>query len=140
MAIQDGFFNFARQQSLSGTSDTVSTNVYNAGSAIKLFCGAGEPMKLAVQVTAAGGTSPTFRARLVAADNAALTTNPIIIVDTGVSAVLTAADLPVLYELLVGLQVTAKQYYGVIFLQSGTSPTATANAFLAHGVASNLLK
>lgn len=136
----DALLNFASQQSLSTTSDVVSTNVYDAGSAKKVFGGSGEEVKLAIQVTAAGGTSPTFRARLVGADNAALTTNPIILADTGTSAVLAASDLPVIYELVPAMQPTAKQYYGVIFLLGGTTPTATANAQVAHTAQSNLVK
>lgn len=130
MAIMDAYFNFADQQSLTGTSDVVSTNVYDAGSEKKLFAGSAGtfPLKIAVNVTASGGTSPTFRARFVGADNAALTTNPIILADTGVSAVLTADDLPVHRELVPMGQRTAKRYYGVMFTQGGTSPTATVNA------------
>lgn len=138
--ILDAVFNFASQQSLSGTSDQASTNVLDLGSAKKLFQGFGEPLILSVMVTAVGGTNPTFRAWLVGADSADLTSNPIVICDTGVSAVLAASDLPVLYELLVGGQNTAKRYYGVLFDQGGTSPTATANAQLVHGAQSNLVK
>lgn len=137
--ILDKTFDFADQQSLSGTTETASTNVYNAGAAVKLFQGRAGA-KLAVQVTAAGGTSPTFRAKLVGADNAALTTNPVVIAETGVSAVIASTDLPVLYELNPGLQSTAKQYYGVLFTLGGTSPTATANAQFAEDAHSNGLK
>jgi hypothetical protein len=66
---------FASGQSLSGTSDQLSTNVYDAGSAKKLFAGRGG-LKIAVQVSAVGGTNPTFRARFVGADDAALSSNP----------------------------------------------------------------
>lgn len=128
--ILDAQFNFSDQQSLTGTSDVVSTNVYDLGAAGKLFQGAAG-LKLAIQVTASGGTSPTFRAKLVGADNAALTSNPITLADTGTSAAIAAADVPVIYELLPGQQNTAKRYYGVIYTQGGTSPTATVNAQVA---------
>lgn len=140
MAILDALFDFASQQALTGTTDVVSTNVHNAGSAKKLFAGSGEEVKVGIQVTASGGTTPTFRARLVGADDAALTTNPVIIADTGVSAVIAAADLPLLYELVPSNQNVAKQYYGVIFTQGGSTPTATVNAQLAHSVQNNLVK
>lgn len=140
MAILDNHFDFANQQALTGTVDVVSTNVYDAGSAKKLFQGGGEPIKLGVQVTASGGTTPTIRARLVGADNAALTTNPVIIADTGVSAAIVAADLPIIHELTPAFQATAKQYYGVIFTQGGTTPTATVNAHLVRDAQSNLLR
>jgi len=138
MAI-DTTFNHARQQELTGTSDVVSTDVYDAGSAKRLFAGA-PAIKGCVQVTASGGTNPTFRARFVGADNAGLTTNPEIIADTGVSAALAAADIPALYELAIGHQKADKRYYGWIFTQGGTSPTATVNAFLADLAQSNTVR
>lgn len=130
MGFIDRKFAFSKQQSLTGTSDVVSSDVHDAEAAKKVFGGAGQPVKVAIQVTAAGGTSPTFRARLVGADNAGLTANAEIIADTGVSKVLAAADLPVLYELVPAHQKVAKRYYGVIYTLGGTSPTATANANL----------
>ena len=136
----DGHFNFADQQAISGTSDTVSTNVYDAGSAKKLFGGANRKARLAIQVTAAGGTSPTFQAKLVGADNAALTTNPVVIADTGITGTIAAADLPLLFELVPGLQTEDKRYYGVIFDQGGTSPTATVNAQISMEPHSALLR
>jgi hypothetical protein len=140
MAIQDACFNFASQQSLSGTAAQNSTNVYDAGSAKLLFGGSANLFVLAVEVTAAGGTSPTFRAQLVGADDAALSSNVITIAETGVSKVLAASDLPVLYRLSVNNQTTSKRYYGVIFTQSGTSPTATANAQFEQTSHDNLTK
>lgn len=140
MAVLDALLTFSAQQALTGSSDVISSNVYNAGSAKKVFEGSGEEVKLAIQVTASGGTTPTLRARFVGADNAALDSNPIIIAETGVSAALVAADIPKLYELLLANQATAKQYYGVIWLQAGTSPTATVNAFICHTAPNNLVR
>lgn len=137
--ILDNTFNFAFQQSLSGTSDQLSTNVYDAGAAVKAFGGGGVPPKISIQVTAVGGTSPTFRARFVGADSADLATNPIILDDTGASRVLTATDLPLPIELKPNNQLDAKRYYGVVFTQAGTTPTATANANLVIDSQSNLL-
>lgn len=140
MSMIEGSMHFARQQELTGTTDVVSTHVYDAGEAVKLFEGVGGREKLVVQVTEVGGTDPTFRARYVAADNAALTTNPIILADTGVSPALAAADIPKLYELRPALQTTAKRYYGVIFTMGGTTPTAKANAFVAETSQSRLVR
>lgn len=131
---------FASNQALTGTADVVSTNVHNAGAAKKLFAGSGERPKVPVVVTAVGGTTPAFRARLVAADDAALATNPEILADTGVSKVLAAGDLPLVYELQPNNQKAAKQYYGVIFTLAGTAPTATASANVVMDGQSNLLK
>lgn len=135
--IIDALLTFSKQQALTGTSDVVSTNVYDAGAAKKLHQGAGG-LKIAIQVTASGGTTPTFRARYVGADNAALTTNPIILADTGVSAAIAAADLPLIYDLIPSQQTTDKRYYGVIYLQGGTTPTATVNANGVIDSASNV--
>jgi hypothetical protein len=90
--------------------------------------------------TASGGTTPTLRARFVGADNAALTTNPIILADSGVSRTIVAADIPLAIELVPSEQMDSKQYYGVIFTQSGTSPTATVNANLVMDAHSSGLK
>lgn len=121
----EGHLNFSDQQSLSGTSNIVSTNVYSAGAAKSVFGGVNRKARLAIQVTAAGGTDPTFRARLVAADNAALTTNPVTLADTGTHE---ATGLPLMFELLPGMQATKKLYYGIVYTLGGTDPTATVNA------------
>src|SRR5436190_9713968 len=110
-----------------GATDAVSTNVYNAGSAKSVFGGSGRA-KVAIHVTAAAGTTPKFRARLVGADNAALTTNPEIISDTGLSAAITAGLLPLSYELVPSNQKVAKQYYGVIVVMGGADNTCTYSA------------
>lgn len=137
----DATLSFSSQQSLSGTAAQNSTNVYDAGSAKKLFGGTSEMGVLGIQVTAVGGTTPTFRAQFVGADDAALTSNVITIAETGVSATLVAAtDPPVLYELNPSNQVTAKRYYGLIYTQSGTSPTATVNAAFVEAALNNLVK
>ena len=135
----EAILTFAEQQSLSGTSAQLSTNVYDAGKAVKFFEGNGGG-ELEIEVTAAGGTSPTFQAQLVGADNAALSTNPIVIADTGTSPALAAGDLPVLYRLHPNNQVTAKEFYGVKFTQGGTSPTATVNARIGQAAQNNMVK
>lgn len=139
MGMIDAKFDFGKGQALTGTSDVLSTNVYDAGSAKKLFGGSGaRPARIGITQTATGGTSPTLRARLVAADNAALTTNPIILADTGVSRVLVAGDVPRVMQLIPQDQIDAKQFYGIIYTQGGTSPTATVSAALMADVHDNL--
>lgn len=133
--MRDAFLTFSDQQALAGTSAQNSTNVYDAGAAKKLFAGTARG-KVAIQVTAIGGTSPTFEAKLVGADDAALTTNVVTLADTGTSPVITA--VPALYELTASNQSVAKRYYGVIYTQGGTSPTATANAAVVDA-AENML-
>lgn len=134
----DAILGFGDQQSLSGTSAANSTNVYDAGSAKKLFEGNGGGV-LAIEVTAVGGTSPTFQAQFVGADDAALSTNPVVLADTGASKVLAATDLPVLYRLRPSNQKDAKRYYGVIYTLTGTSPTATANANIVESAQNHMV-
>lgn len=137
--IDNGIGGFANGQSLSGATSTNSTNVYNAGSAKKLFAGRGD-LQIQVIVSAVGGTSPTFRAQFVGADDAGLSSNVEVIDDTGVSKALVAGDLPWVKVLRAGTQQVAKQYYGVIFTQSGTSPTATVSANAVLNAQTNLVK
>lgn len=139
MSMLDANFNFSAKQALTGTAN--STNTYDAGSAKKVFGGTNNRAKLGIQITGGiGGTSPTFRAQFVGADNAGLTANPETIADTGVSPVLAAADAPVLYELIPGNQKVAKQHYGMIYTLGGTSPTMDVNAQLSESVQNNLAK
>ncbi|HWV38851.1 MAG TPA: hypothetical protein VN033_10295 [Vulgatibacter sp.] len=131
MAWIEGLMQFARQQALTGTSDTPSSNTYDAGTAQKVFAGTAAA-KLGITVSAIGGTDPTFRARLVGADNSALSTNPEIIADTGVVP-LAPGDIPKVFELSPAMQKSPKRHYGVIFTLGGTTPTATANAHITSG-------
>jgi hypothetical protein len=129
-------FNFSDQQSLAGGAgvDVISTNVYDAGAAKKLFGGGDNDAELALEATATGGTTPDLRCRLVGADNAALTTNPIVLAETGVVAnAQLVATVPFKRRLIVNNQETAKQYYGLIWVQSGANHTATVNGQIALG-------
>lgn len=128
--------NFATVQALTGTSDVVSTNVLDVGSAKKAFGGAGHPVKVSAGYVNASGTTPTIRVRLVGADNAALTTNPEILADSGVSATVTAG-VPVVYELVPSMQKVAKRYYGVVWTQGGTTPVGAGTANLVLDAQSN---
>jgi hypothetical protein len=127
--------NFATAQALATTSDTVSTNVLDVGSAKKAFGGAGHPVKVSVGYVNASGTSPTFRARLVGADNAGLSSGVEILADTGANPV--TAGVPVVYELVPSMQKATKRYYGVVFTQGGTSPVGAATANLVLDAQSN---
>lgn len=138
----EGILIFSRQQALSGTSDVISTDVSNPrNAAVKLFEGFGNPFRWHLDITAfaAAGGTPTFRARLVGADNAALTSNPIVIAETGVLPDQTSL-VPVSLEFELHGQVTAKQYYGVIYTLAGTTPTATVNSHCAPYHQNNMLR
>jgi hypothetical protein len=141
--ILDNTFNFSSAQVLgTGTSDVVSSNVYDAGSAIKAFAGGGNPAKISIDCSSntSGSADATLRARFVGADDAALTSNPVILADSGVSPVEADATIaPFHLELVPSNQTVAKRYYGVMYTQSGTSPNHTVSANLVLDAQSNLV-
>lgn len=129
--ILDHHFTFSNQQALTDAADTASTNVYDAGSAINVFAGRNE-VRLHIAMTANDiGTTPTFRARMVAADNAALTTNPMIIADTGTTETLVAGDVPRVWNLAIN-QFEAKRYYGVMYTLGNDDNDLLVNAALVE--------
>lgn len=135
-------FAFASSQVLTGTNaDQISAQVFDNLVAEKVFAGA-PGLKIAVSLSAAGGTTPNFRARLVGADNAALTSNPVIIADTGTTPAIVAADLPIYREFTPSNQQTAKRYYGMQFTMAGhaTDNTGTVSANMVLTGQSNLIK
>jgi hypothetical protein len=147
MAFIDASMNFGSTAITSSTADTVSTNVFDAGNGVattkRLFDGA-ESAKVAGRITLSAGTSPTVRARLVGADNAALTTNPTILADTGVisvkadgSTALANTDT-VYFQMEPAQQHAAKRYYGMMFTLGGTTPSATCDARLVLDSQSNM--
>lgn len=139
MSMKDALWTFSTQQALTGTSATASTDIHDAGSAKKVFSGH-QRLKLEVRVTAVGGTSPTFRAQLIGAGSADLTTTtPIVLWDSGVTRVLTSADLPYVLEGVVHSQLDAKRYYGVLFTLGGTTPTATVDAAMVQDAQTNMM-
>lgn len=148
----DGNYDFSNQQVLSGTSDVISTNVYDAGSAKKVFAGAAGRFKIAVVVDGvAANADNTIRARFVAADTADLATNADILADTGVSLANlgTAAgfaggtnaspEVQRVFELALNNQPTARRYYGMIYTQGGTTPALKVNAQGVEAAQSNLM-
>lgn len=140
MGIQDANFNFSDQQSIANGTAVNSTNVYDAGSAKKLFEGAGGGLDIVVEITAAGGTTPAYSGRFVAADDAALSSNVIDLVSFGATPTLSSTNMP--YQLIgkPANQRTAKRYYGMIHDMTGNADnTASVNAFLGRA-AQNLIK
>lgn len=145
MAIIDASKAFSAAQSLSTTADVVSTNVFDAGSAKKVYAGANRTV-ISGYITMTGGTGTlSWRARYVAADDAGLTTNPIILADTGTmlkgpdgATALSATDKAA-FELHPALQPAAKRYYGIAWTLGGTTPTATGSASEQVDPASNML-
>jgi len=146
MGILDRNYDFSDAQALSTTSDVPSTNVLDAGAAVKKFAGsAGSfPCKIGGAITMTGGTATlSWRCRLVGADDAALTSNPIILADTGVmlkgpdgATALANTDVAS-FELIPAQQPTAKRYYGLMWTLGGTSPTGTGDANLVLDTQTN---
>lgn len=135
MAFLEGTWDFGSTAISSSTSDTVSTNVTDVGSAKKVFAGAAST-KIKGQIAVTAGTSPTCRARFVGADNAALTTNPVILADSGVqsykedgSTALASGDT-FRFQLTPSDQRAPKRYYGMIYTLGGTTPSATCDGRL----------
>jgi hypothetical protein len=138
--ILDANFKFdVTPQSISTTSDVISTNVYDAGAAKKLFEGLPpDTCELVVGCLMTAGTATlSWRARLVGADNAALTTNPIVLADTGVNTLddtgATLANTSFCTRTLpIAGQTVAKRYYGVFYTLGGTTPTANVTAVITQ--------
>lgn len=140
---------FANQQEVSdGTGPAVEISDYvldtgtphgGIGTAVapKLFEGPGQ--EVVVEVTSATNTGQddfTFKAEVIAADNAALDSSPVVLA-THTSATIAAASLPTALKPLVIIlkpngQTAAKRYYGCKFTTTGTGSTnkATVNAYI----------
>lgn len=142
---------FANQQAIADGTAVNSTYVLDAGlpyatrgtggaadtaTAPKLF--AGEGQEVIVEVTAAANTGKDdyqILAKVVAADDDALTSNAVIL-DTFTTAAIAETALPTAKKPLViklhpAGQTAAKRYYGVIFDLTGTGSalTSTVNAY-----------
>jgi hypothetical protein len=122
-----------------GAADQISTNVFDAGSAKKLFEGYPvKPMKLNGMFKITAGTGAlSIRVRFVGADNAALTANPVILADTGVvlldtdGTALAIGDVLLLALTVQGQQI-AKQFYGVIYTMGTADEDGEVTAVLCE--------
>jgi hypothetical protein len=133
MGFNESKMTFSNQQALTDAADTISSNVYDAGAAKNLFQGSVNKTMLIVQITTDDiATTPTFRARFVGADDAALTTNPVIIADTGTTAEMAAGDIPWTKELPLAGQTADKRYYGVIYNLGNNDNDIIVNAYVAE--------
>lgn len=118
------------------TATAVSTDSYDAGEqAINL--GAGETIEYAVHVVGAdfaGLTSVQFQ--VIAADNAALTTNPVVIEES--EAVL-LADLKLGARPFRGKlnPSVKKRFYGFKYVVVGTGTAGAVTSFMGQGIPDN---
>jgi hypothetical protein len=109
------------------TAAAIGTKVKDAGAARDWA--AGEPVAAYARVTGAAASNPTtsMTIDIVAADNAALTTNPVVLATTTVlAAALTANSVHALPLLKAGAN---KRYLGVKFTPNGGN--ATTGSFIA---------
>lgn len=139
MPYQDKNFNFSDQQVFGDAAATASTNVFNYGSAVKLFQGANNKAKLHIALTADNvGTTPTLLVRFMGADNAALTTNAVQI--AGIPSFTTVAgDVGRVWELDLAGQTSAKQYYGILVTQGNDDNSRTINAWIGETAQNNMV-
>lgn len=103
------------------TADAIGTRVINAVNAKDW--GAGEPVIPYVRITSDAAANPTTgeTVDIVGADNAALTTNPVVLSTTYIlAAALTANSLHKMPPLAPG---SNKQYLGCRFVNTGGAPS-----------------
>jgi hypothetical protein len=132
MGFREGNFVFGLPALTNDTTPTVSTNVYDAGAAILLFA-APQAGELCFRIAVTADANPSIRVDLRGADNAALTTNPVIIASSGVVASNSSGEALASGEIVdlvipVGNQAVAKRYYGLFVTLGGTNPDIAAAA------------
>lgn len=130
-----------------GIADQISANVYDAGTAKKVF-GGNSPRGIhfvgKAKITVGTGVL-SFRARVVSADNALLTTNPVIIADTGVQTLdrdgtaLAIGD-EVEWDIPVQGQRVAKRYYGVMYNWGTADQNGEVTAVVTIDPQTNMLQ
>ena len=126
----DGSHDYGLPTIANSTSATVSPNIHDAGSAKIVFGGRPGPRRKG-RATITADASPTIKVDVVAADNDALTSNPVVLASSGVIAV-TAAGVAlasgdsVEFDFPVTGQTVAKRFYGLMVTLGGTNPDLAA--------------
>jgi hypothetical protein len=111
---------------------TISTNVFDAGSAVKLFASP-KIAKCCFRIAVTADASPSILVDLVGDSAAALTTAPVVIASSGVIAsdedgtTLASGDTVDCAFDVTG-QTAAKRYYGLFVTLGGTNPDIVAAA------------
>ena len=118
---------FSDNQVVTGATSVTSTNVTDMVGLHSL--GSGEPIKCFISVTAKGaGTAPSFQAQLIAADDAALGTNPVTLGDTGTVAT-ASITVPQVFHLGIPVH-TKKQFVGIKYTINNADNSFTVKAGL----------
>lgn len=127
--LTDASFAFGLPAITNSNTAVVSPNVFDAGLATKLFTGPPGKVKLfyRANVTGVGAADGSINISLVGADNAALSSNPIVISSTGVVTTLEDGTAIGTGGVVVGAldlsgQTVAKRYYGLMVTLGGTTP------------------
>lgn len=140
----DGDMDFGIAETTNAANDVVSTNVFDAGAAKLVFTSA-RPMHVWYNLIWTVGTGTlTYHLALRGADDAALTTNPIIIASSG--TVTTEDDGTVLTSssdienyFAIPIQKVAKRYYGLWLTGGGTTFTINGDAKVVYDSQTNLI-
>lgn len=127
--ILDAVFNFGPPAAdiTNSTAATVSGNVYDAGSAVRLFNGPDSPVVTGKSVITADANG-TIKVELLGADDAGLTTNAVICGSTGIISVKDDGSTAIGTGYTVNWQIKAinqratKRYYGLMYTLGGTNP------------------
>lgn len=131
--IMEGLCAFGTPTIANSNTGVVSPNVFDAGSAVKLFGNRGSDLKIVGHIVATADDNPTVTVELIGADNAALDSNPMVLGSTGemiegadgATAWASGDDIP--FSFKVNRQFVAKRYYGLLITLGGTNPDSTEN-------------
>lgn len=131
MAIMDFNTQVSTAQVL-GTGATLSTSSIPLGGAT-----AGRGTKFEVNVSGVSGTGPTLAVEVIMADDAALTTNVVVVgrIDPVIAAAQAAKNYYVEGDLL-----TKKAFIGLRYTMAGTTPACTVTAGVTTGVQADYQK
>lgn len=144
--ITEGEFEFGLPTILNSNTATVSPYVHDAGADKILFRAGRHKPKVWFRATVTADANPSIKVDLLAADDAALTTNAIVLGSSGVIAhdtdgtALASGDT-VERTFEVGNQVVAKRYYGLMVTLGGTNPdlAASQKARLVRDAQTNMI-
>lgn len=118
---------FSDAQALTAAAGTyTSTNVIDRSANSNL--GAGNDLHVFVALTAKSGTTPTIYAQFIGADDAGLSTNPVVLATTA-----TLSDPAIPSSLKISIPAfnagtAGKRYFGIKYITTGTSATFTITA------------
>jgi hypothetical protein len=128
----DGNFVFGLPAITDSNTATISTNVLDTVTAVRLFSGP-DTVVLCGRFPVTAAANPTVKVDFVGADNAALTSNPVVLASTGIIAtdeagVALVSGGVVDFQVPIRGQTKAKEFYGCFVTLGGTTPDTVADA------------